>query len=529
MGWLRRALLGSIVIALLLFGGVADHALVEQAGIAEQAALSDLEETARLTALSVRSALARTEETVLADAPMPGVTMGQLPLGTWAGPPSNTQPYAKRAQSELVSLLSSAALTGNGLPEAVVAAMALGDTDAKARVGDRLLSGRLPVRPDDLPYLAAVLGIAADPRVGTLIACLRRAPDPSALPHTPDFRRTLTERGTVEAWSRKEAGLLGYEIAARALLNLAAVADRASLLGSVAGGGEPSRRVVTVPDIPGFALVVAPDVSVRFRIRTLRVVLWIAIATSLVGLAAMLRAVGREAHAVAREKALLASMTHELRTPLAAIRLFGETLAQGRGNPLEYGALVAQESERLEALVEQALTIARVDEVPSFAPVKPDEIVASAVRLVAARAEMRSVRIDCHAKNGIAPEAYWDADAVRRALLNLLDNAVKHGKTGGRVEVSSAVEDDTVKLSVADDGPGIGRRDRKRVFGRFVRGPSESPGTGLGLYVVEQVARAHGGRVDLVSEENRGCTFTLVLPLRAKSSAPPSEPGRHNG
>jgi signal transduction histidine kinase len=70
-----------------------------------------------------------------------------------------------------------------------------------------------------------------------------------------------------------------------------------------------------------------------------------------------------------------------------------------------------------------------------------------------------------------------------------------------------------VRLAVADDGPGIGRADRDGLFKRFVRGATAAPGTGLGLHIVEQVARAHGGRVDLVAEEARGTTFTLVLPV----------------
>jgi signal transduction histidine kinase len=514
VSWLRPALLGPIVIALLLFGGVADRTLVEQAGIAERAALSDLAETARLTSLTVRATVGRVEESVLARSPMPGVTLGQVPLGRRVGAGDNIVPYANRARSELVSLLSSSALTKTGLPEAAVAAVALGDADSKARVSSRLTSGLLPVFTDDVPYLAAVLGIANDPRVADLTTRLRRAPDPTGLPRTPDFHRALTGHGTIEAWSRDETTLLMYAIDATSLVNHAGVADRVELAGRTVADG-PAGQTVSVPDVPGLSLVVRPDVSGRFRIRALRAVLWMAILTSCVGLVAMLRAIDREARAVAREKAFLANMTHELRSPLATIRVLGETLAAGRGNPPEYGALVAQESQRLEALVEQVLTATRVDEVPSFAPVKPDDIMASALRLISPRAQMRSVRIDWNARDGALPEAYWDGESVRRALLNLLDNAVKHGKPGGLVAVTSAVDGDAITLAVADDGPGIGRRDRKRVFRRFERGAGDSPGTGLGLYVVEQVARAHGGRVDLVSEENRGCTFTLVLPVRA--------------
>ena len=91
-------------------------------------------------------------------------------------------------------------------------------------------------------------------------------------------------------------------------------------------------------------------------------------------------------------------------------------------------------------------------------------------------------------------------------------------REGGSVEASAETSGDEVRLQVTDDGPGIRRTDKRRIFGRFERGPTEAPGTGLGLYLVEEVARAHGGRVDLVTAEGRGSTFTLVLPRRPPGS-----------
>jgi signal transduction histidine kinase len=134
------------------------------------------------------------------------------------------------------------------------------------------------------------------------------------------------------------------------------------------------------------------------------------------------------------------------------------------------------------------------------------------VGFIAARAERRQVSVECHAEDDL-PEAHWDADAVRRALLNLIDNAVKHGREGGHVDVRVSTANDHVSLAVADDGPGIGPAHRDGIFRRFTRGPTDAPGTGLGLYLVEQVARAHGGRVDLVTKEAHGSIFTLVLPV----------------
>ena len=511
-------LIGLLVPVILVFGGIADRAIVNQARSVESAALSEAEETARLAALSVRATLAQHELAVVAEKPPVGVAVLRLVLSSRKSPRrGSSQPYGKRLGSELRDLVKhSTDTTPQGLAEAVVAAAALGTFDSRAEAALRLLSGRLPVHPDDLPYLARVLGVEEDPRVVSLQARLRAAPAAVSLPFIPDFRRTLTERGTVEGWSRRDGEGIGYEVPVSVLLKQARVSNRAGLAVDAAlSGGAPRRRIVPVPDVQGFELAVSPDLPSRWPIQVLRVILWAAVLMSVLGLAAALRALSREAAAVSREKAFLASVTHELRTPLAAIRLFGETLATGRGSSQEYGALVAQESERLEALVERVLAVTRMDEVPSFARVQPCQIVSSVVQLMAARAERRAVTVHWHApgKEAALLEATWDGEAVRQALLNLLDNAIKHGRRGGRVEVRAELEGEAVKVSVADDGPGIRQRDRRRVFGRFERGETESAGTGLGLSLVEQVAQAHGGRVDLATEDNQGSTFTLVLPL----------------
>ena len=173
------------------------------------------------------------------------------------------------------------------------------------------------------------------------------------------------------------------------------------------------------------------------------------------------RALRREARANARERAFLAGVTHELRTPLSAIRLFGETLAAGRGDAREYGSLVAQESERLEALVERVLAVTRVDEAPRFSSLAPAALVRSAVALIRPRAERRAVTLETELAEPL-PEVTWDEEAVRRALLSLIDNAVKHGRERGRVTVTAAAsEPGLVRLAVADDGPGIARREQQ--------------------------------------------------------------------
>jgi signal transduction histidine kinase len=353
------------------------------------------------------------------------------------------------------------------------------------------------------------------------VARLRGAPDATQLPNAPGFRRRRIGGDRIEGWgTAPERRLLRYELAAALVVEGAGLLERVAVAPARADGSAQApaaSRTVVVPDVDGLLVQVAPRLPDTTRLTALRSVLWLSAAAGLAGLVGLGRALAREAHAVARERAFLAGVTHELRTPLTTIRVLGETLAEGRGEPREYGTLVAQESERLGALVERVLTLTRVEQAPRFGSVDPAELLRSAVALVGPRAERRAAHLECRVEQAL-PICRWDGEAVRRALLNLLDNAVSHGREGGHVTVSLAAAAGEVSLTVADDGPGIGHGDSRRIFGRFERGPTEAPGTGLGLYLVEEVARAHGGRVDLVTSEGRGATFTLVLPQQPPGS-----------
>jgi signal transduction histidine kinase len=311
----------------------------------------------------------------------------------------------------------------------------------------------------------------------------------------------LTEADTVEGWTRRARASIRYEVPARALFESSGVAERASVV-TDSHGGAPVGTTIGVPDVEGFSLALRPVAAARGRLLAARGALWVGVGACLLALVFVQRGLAREARAVSREKAFVAGVTHELRTPVTAIRVFGETLAEGRGDPREYGAMVAEESERLETLVERVLAATRMDEAPQLAAVRPGELLASVVR----------------AEEDLG-DAQWDADAVRRALLNLIDNAIKHGRPSGEVQAGAEADGQDIRLSVRDDGPGIARRDHRRLFGRFERGATEAPGAGLGLYLVDQVARAHGGHVDLRTAEGRGCSFTLVLPRKPPASA----------
>ena len=503
---------------LLVFGGLADNALVEQRRMAEAAARLELGERARQAAQGVRAVLTDAESFwTRGNDPSPGFTVARRLNPEFLGAPRPSTPgYLRRSEGKLESLLNSTALTQSGLPVAVVAAVALDRPEALARVADRLLTGLLPVDPDELPYLLEMLGVENDGRLEALRARLRRVPEPAGLPMIPYYRRARTPRGSVQGVARDEAAIFLYEISVRDLLVRAGVAGQVRVDEAPSTVGE----TVNVPGVAGLTLTVVPRVLDRLRLRGLRVLLWLAVLTSVVGLVGLLRGLRREERAVEREKVFLAGVTHELRTPLTAIRLFGERLAQGRGDAREYGAMVAEETQRLESLVERVLALRRGDEALSLSSLDPGELVRSVVGLAAARAERLHTVITTEMPE--LPAVRWDGDAVRQALLNLLDNAIQHGREGGRVQVRADDADGFVRLSVSDDGPGIGKRDRRRIFGRFERGTASSSGTGLGLYLVDRVAKAHGGRVELVTEEGRGSIFSLVLPAEPPATSRPS-------
>ena len=507
-----------LAAALAGFGLLADRALVQEAAASAELASARTEQDTRAAALSVRGVLGQIEQELIAGRVPAGVTR-QTPALPPAPSAAGGRPYAGRPRSELLALLLSTEATGWGLPEAVVAAAALGNPASRRDVAERLLTGVLPVDPDDLPHLAGLLGAEADHRVADLQRRLRGIPDASELPLAPAFRRTLGESGRVVGWTRQGRASLRYEVPVASLFESAGVAARARVEAPSSGSPPPVSARAAVPDVTGFNLGMSPEAPPRGRLLAARGLLWLAVGAGLVALALVERALAREARAVSREKAFISGVTHELRTPVAAIRVFGETLAEGAGDPREYGALVAEESQRLEALVERVLTATRLDEAPRFAEVRPGDLLASAAGLMQPRAERRGVTLRVRADDDLG-NAVWDADAVRRALLNLIDNAIRHGRPSGEVDAAARADGAHIHISIRDDGPGIARRDHRRIFGRFERGSSEAGGAGLGLYLVDQVARAHGGRVDLQSGDRPGCTFTLVLPRHPRSPGP---------
>jgi signal transduction histidine kinase len=216
-----------------------------------------------------------------------------------------------------------------------------------------------------------------------------------------------------------------------------------------------------------------------------------------------------------------ASAAHELRTPLAGLRVYGEMLADDLGDPnrrREYGRQVAAEADRLSRVVSNVLGHAKLERGTLTLETRAGDL-ASSVRVAVERlrptVEAHGATLDLEIDEPL-PDVPFDEDAVGQMLANLVDNAERYSRasTDRRVHVRLRREPDGVALEVADHGGGIPPAERKRLFRPFGRGrdPDAPGGLGLGLAMVAQLARAHGGRVRCDEAPGGGSLFTVLLP-----------------
>jgi two-component system, OmpR family, phosphate regulon sensor histidine kinase PhoR len=218
-----------------------------------------------------------------------------------------------------------------------------------------------------------------------------------------------------------------------------------------------------------------------------------------------------------------ANVSHELKTPITAIRAALETLSdEGLADPQankKFLGMAIRGTDRLEAILGDLLSLARVEEEEKkgieLTRVELDRVVESALAGLRERAGAAGMRIETEGERALAVPG--NEGLLVQALSNLIDNAIKYASSGGILKLKISSEGGKALISVADSGPGIPERDKPRLFERFYRVDKarsrDSGGTGLGLSIVKHIALAHSGSVRVESAEGSGSTFTILLPI----------------
>jgi len=231
------------------------------------------------------------------------------------------------------------------------------------------------------------------------------------------------------------------------------------------------------------------------------------------------RSFRREVELERQHRNFLSAVTHELKSPLASMRLALETVIGGRASPeagKKFIGNALEDVERLQDLVEKILETTRFGE--GWTEIHREETDLS--RLVEDSIEVfrrRALATNALLKSDISPEihAEVDAEAMAIAISNLLENAVKYGDDSASVEIDLSMDGNRAVLEVGDNGAGISDEDVEQIFGRFFRGGDEmtrtSRGTGLGLYLVQQIVDAHRGKVEVASTGPAGTTFRVTI------------------
>jgi two-component system phosphate regulon sensor histidine kinase PhoR len=235
------------------------------------------------------------------------------------------------------------------------------------------------------------------------------------------------------------------------------------------------------------------------------------------------RLVSRELAVARLQSDFVAAVSHEFRTPLTSIRQLSEMLIDrpdaSADRRVGYYEALQRQTERLQRLVESLLDFGRLESGRTGYRLQPVSLVALIDQITrefrddpAARGH--AIVIDASGQPSISA----DPDAIRNAVWNLLDNAAKYSPRSAPITVSVERRGGCVEVRVRDQGSGIPEQEQGRIFEKFVRGERAReegvPGTGLGLAMVQQIARAHRGSVRVSSAPGTGTVFTLVLPAR---------------
>jgi signal transduction histidine kinase len=248
---------------------------------------------------------------------------------------------------------------------------------------------------------------------------------------------------------------------------------------------------------------------------------------ALVGFLAAHRGFHRQLRLNEMKSNFVSSVSHELRAPIASVRLMAEGLERGKITEAqkqhEYFHFITQECRRLSSLIENVLDFSRIEQGRKqyeFEPTNISLLTRETVKLMEPYAEEKQVRLQCTifldaVVGDVQPSV--DGQALQQALINLIDNAIKHSPNGNLVHVRLETTGGALCLSVEDNGGGISPDEHEKIFERFYRLGSElrreTQGVGIGLSIVKHIIEAHGGKILVRSAPGQGSCFTIELPI----------------
>jgi len=251
----------------------------------------------------------------------------------------------------------------------------------------------------------------------------------------------------------------------------------------------------------------------------------LAVVVAMMGLGALLlvRDMSRELETTRHKSEFVHNISHELKTPLTLIRLYGETLKDQTDLPEKERKkayeIITRESERLSYMINNVLDFSRIElgkKEFNFKPGRLGDLIRETLELYLPHLEKKGFTVHTEIDDTIPPMDF-DREAIASILINLLSNSMKFSPDSKDVSVRLFRKDNVSVLQVEDKGIGISPKDTEKIFQRFYRVPgsvgSGSTGSGLGLPIVKHIAEAHGGRVEVNSEEGKGSLFSVMLPI----------------
>ncbi len=224
----------------------------------------------------------------------------------------------------------------------------------------------------------------------------------------------------------------------------------------------------------------------------------------------------------------ISQVSHELRTPLTAITGWAETIAYDpavQGDSLRGIQIISKEAERLTNMVKELLEFTRIQDGRFNLQIELIDIAAELEDALFTYGELMKqggMKVNYRGPKNEIPLIPGDSERLKQVFLNLLDNAMKHGGDGGRIDVDLKQEEGSVRIRVRDYGHGIPEAELPHVKEKFYKGSSKNRGTGIGLAVCDEIVTRHGGTLEIGNAPGKegGCQVTVKLPIGAKLNAP---------